>query len=282
MSPAPGTMGRIRLIVLLLILPLVLCLLPARVTSPLRVVFLEAIGPLQGAAFEGAGDVAATGGTLSEMFLAEERKRALGTAVSKLRNDLVSARQEVKALKERLKSVQNLEAKGLSYEKLSARVTAYDSVSMQRSVTVAAGRTDGLREGQAVCALGALVGRVQEVGPWHSRVRLITDPGSRIACRLSSTRAICVALGTGGRSLEIDWLDRHSEVKPGDTLVTASLTQIGEGPAMMPPNLPVANVTEVQRSAQDPLLLSVHASPRVPTERLEWVEIMIPSGGKND
>ena len=269
--------GRIRLIVLLVIIPLILCLLPASATAPLRIVFLEAIGPLQGAAFEAAGDMAATGGTLSEMFLAEERKRALGGAVSKLRNDLISARQEVKTLKERLESVRKLKAEDISYETLSARVTAYDSVSMQRSVTVSAGSTDGVMPGQAVCALGALVGRVREVGPWRSRVRLVTDPESRVACRLSSTRGICVAQGTGARTLRVDWLDRHSGVKPGDSLVTAMLERLGEGRTMMPPNLPVATVSEVTHSETDPLLLSVHAKPRVPTDRLEWVEIVIPS-----
>lgn len=277
MSPASGKTGRIRFIVFLLLLPLVLCLLPASVTSPLRVVFLEAIGPLQGAAFEAAGDVAATGGTLSEMFLEEERERALDGAVAKLRNDLISARQEVKTLKERLESVRKLKAEGISYETLSARVTAYDSVSMQRSVTVAAGSRNGIQPGQAVCALGALVGRVEEVGPWRSRVRLITAPGSRVACRLSRTRAICVVRGTGGKSLRVDWLDRHSTVKPGDNLVTARLERLGEGPATVPPNLPVGTITQVKRSKEDPILLSVHASPRVPTDRLEWVEIIIPS-----
>lgn len=270
-------MGGIRLIAFLLIIALILSLLPASVTAPLRVVFLETIGPLQGAAFEAAGDATATGGTLSEMFLDKERERALGGAVTKLRNDLIAAKQEARTLRQRLESVRKLKTDEISYETLSARVTGYDSVSTQRSVTIAAGSTDGVNEGQAVCALGAFVGQVEQVGPWRCQVKLITDPSSQIPCRLSSTGTICVAQGTAGRTLKVDWLDRHSPVKPGDSLVTARLESVGEGPALTPPGLPVANITETKRNKDDPLLMSVYAMPRVPTDRLEWVEIVMPS-----
>lgn len=277
--PVTARNGRIRLVLLLLILPLLL-FLPASFTAPLRVVFLEALGPVQRVAFEASGDAAATAGTLSEMFLEQERQRALDGAVTKLRNELAEARRRLASQKQRLDSIREVRAEELSCEVLSAPVTAYDSVPLQCSVTVGAGRTDGVREGQAVCALGALVGRVQQAGPWRSRVRLITDPGSQITCRVGASRTVCVLQGTGGKKLKLDWVDRHTQVKPDDPVVTARLEHVGDGPPRMPAGLPVATVVSVEHGRKNPLILAVEAEPLVPTDRLEWVEVLVPRGGR--
>jgi len=271
-----GQRERVKLLAALLAVPLVLFLLPARFTAPMRIVFTEAVGPLNGAAFNVSGDVLASSGTLRDMFLAQEQRRAFEKEITGLRNKLAAATEELRARQLRLESVEGLSVKEPSFFVLSAAVTAYDSSPSHRSITIGAGASDGVREGLAVCASGALVGLIVEVGPWHSRARLITDAGSAIACRVSRTRRLCIVQGTGGEKLNVEWLDRDSQVRVGELLVSARLAHVGEARCPVPEGLPTAAVVEVRRNAAEPLFLWVSAAPRVNLGRLECVEILVP------
>jgi len=256
---------------------LLLMLMPAELTAPFRVVFTEAVGPVQQVVYDAVGDTLATSGTVSEMFFAHQRDRLLGKEVLRLRNELVAAQQRLELQRVRLESMQKLELKGLAFTAISAPVTAYDSSPMHHSITIGAGSSDGVRKGMAVCALGALVGVIEEVGPWRSRARLITDAGSSIAARLSRTRQICILQGTGKESLSVEWLDRHSDVKPGDHVVTACLGRMGQPPCLIPDGLPLATVVSVGRDPTELHFLSVVAQAEVNLARLEAVEILVPT-----
>jgi len=268
--------NRLKLLLALVALSAFLFFMPARFTAPARVLFNEAVGPLETAAFQGAGDVLAAGGTLSDMFRGQDRRRALEREVLRLRNRNAALADELRRQRARLESLEKLDLNVLPGRIVRASVSAYDTSGMRRSISVRAGTTDGVGPGMAVSADGALIGVVREAGPWQSTVRLITDPESAVPCRLSRTREVCILQGTGGQDCVVDWISREAFAEPGDVVVTASLESVADGTLRLPDGLPAATITSVERDRLRPLFYAVRAAPRVNLNRLEEVEILIP------
>ncbi len=274
---------RLKLAAGLVAASLVLLAAPSRFTTPLRVVFHEVTGPAETVVYGGAGDALATGGSLGDLVLGRDRDRALRGEVSRLRNENVLLAEELRRLHEGLRSADWLELASFAFRAVRAPVSGYDLSESRRSIGVRAGTRDGVRPGLLVASEGALVGVVQESGPRQCRVRLITDPGSVVACRLGPDREVCLLLGGGAGRCRVDWLGRDSEVRPGDVLVSASL-DVGEGASEgtgtmdVPDGLPAGTVVSVRPDAMRPLFVEVWAAPRVELERLEYVEVLVPEG----
>jgi rod shape-determining protein MreC len=250
-------------------------LMPRRFTAPARVLFNEAVGPIQTGVFQGTGHTLAFTGTLAEMFLGEDRERALAREVARLRNHNIAFADRLRRQEQDLRSMKKLAAKAMVFKAVRARVASYDASAMHRSITARAGSRDGVAPGMAAAADGSLVGVVVEVGPRQSRIRLITDPDSAVPCRLSKTRDLCILQGTGGEDCSVDWIRRDGFVEPGDVLVSASLRVGPDSMLLIPDGLPAARAVAVRRDEMRPLFLAVQAEQMVNLNRLEGVEILI-------
>ncbi len=253
-----------------------LFLLPARFTAPARVLFNEAVGPAETAVYQGTGEILATTGTLTEMFLSEDRGRGLAREVRRLRNANVHLAEELMRRELRLRSMEKLELRRFPFRAVRAPVASYDTSAARRSVTVRAGRIQGVQPGLAAASDGALVGIVMEAGPLQCRVRLLTDPESVVPCRLSATRKLCILVGAAEPTFRVEWVDRDAFIESGDVLVTTSL-KVEPAPGLaLPDGLPAGTVKEVRPDPMHPLFYRVEAAPRVNLERLEEVEILVP------
>ncbi len=272
----PRAWKRLKLLLVFVGVAAFLLLMPSRFTAPARVLFNEAVGPLQTGLFQGAGKALAAGGTLSEMFRKRDLERKLLREVARLRNENDALTDQILRQGQALQSVAKLELKEVPFRAVRAPVASYDASAMRRSITVRAGTGDGVGAGMAVTAQGALVGIVMEAGPFQSRVRLITDPDSAVPCRLSPTRRLCILQGTGGQTCSVEWIDRDSFVEPGDVLVTASLHVDPRSKLRIQDGVPAATVLSVGPDRMRPLFFAVEAEPRVNLNRLEAVEIRIP------
>ncbi len=272
---------RLRLLATVLAIAALIFLLPARLTTPLRVVFTEAVGPAEEAVFQVGGDALSVSSTLSDAFFRQEEQKLLRTQVLELQNRIAMLEDLLILQQVRIDSMKGLmELKQFPFTALSVPVTAYESTALHESVTVAAGSRDGVTKGMAVCAAGALVGIVEHAWPWRSQVRLITDSSSVIPVRLVRSRRLCLLQGTGSDLMALQWVDRRTEVMAGDVAVTASAIQVGQKRQMYPEGLPAASVGEVSKDPFEPLFLKVTAAARVNLERLEAVEIIIPAPGR--
>ncbi|MFO8008271.1 MAG: rod shape-determining protein MreC [Candidatus Brocadiia bacterium] len=270
---------RLRLLIALVVVSAFLFLMPARFTAPARVVFEEAAGPAQTALYQGSGHALATTGTLTEMFLEQDRERALSREVVRLRSENAMLAEQLRRRQAALSSAEALEVKRFPVRAVRAPVAAYDATAARHSVSVRAGTRDGVGEGMAVTSMGALVGVVQRAGPSQCRVRLITDPQSVVPCRMARTRDLCLLTGTGGRTCLADWLERGAFVEPGDELVTTAL-EVEPAPGLrVPAGLPAGTVQKVEPDRMRPLFLRVQVQPGVNLRRLEAVEVLVPVGG---
>lgn len=126
------------------------------------------------------------------------------------------------------------------YTIAGARVTAVGDVTgTDWTVTINAGRRDGIKVDQLVLNDAGLVGTVESVSATSATVRLVCDPGSRIGARLESTRLLgAISGGDGPNTVTFTLYDASYQVRAGDRLVTFGSLDYAAG-------VPIGVVTKV-------------------------------------
>ncbi|MGZ4609446.1 MAG: rod shape-determining protein MreC [Actinomycetes bacterium] len=132
------------------------------------------------------------------------------------------------------------------YKVVPAQVIAIGSAqTFSWTVTIDAGRRDGIRPDMTVLNGDGLVGRVKTAGPTTATVLLAIDPDSSVGVRLEGSMEVGFTTGQGaarGSHLDLRLLDGQSRVARGDRLV--SFGSQGDRPYV--PGVPVGEVVSVQ------------------------------------
>ena len=111
------------------------------------------------------------------------------------------------------------------------------------TVTIDAGRNDGIEPDMSVINGEGLVGRVLKTTANTSTVVLIVDSSSAVGGRIAGTEEIGIVSGTGRQDeLEFQLLDPMADVRVDDALVTFG----SKGGRPFAPGLPIGQVTSVE------------------------------------
>ncbi len=138
------------------------------------------------------------------------------------------------------------------------------------TVDIDKGSSAGVEVGMPAVTSAGLVGRVTDVAPGRSRVRLISDPEFELGIRLSGTDAVAIARGTGhGQPLVVsEGIDITTPVAVGMLVTTSGIDR-----SVYPPDVPVGLVAEV---AVDPGLNQVLSiQPAASIDALSFVTILL-------
>jgi rod shape-determining protein MreC len=141
------------------------------------------------------------------------------------------------------------------------------------------GSQAGVYEGQPVLDADGLMGQVLEVGPFTSRVILITDQSHAVPAQLSRNGMRVVVEGIGDYSTVIlSYVALTADVQVGDLLVSSGLG------GRFPAGYPVATVYEVER-IDGSAFLTVKAQPEAKLNRSRHVLLVfddqsVSVGGK--
>jgi rod shape-determining protein MreC len=264
------TRAQRRAVILLLLLSVVLITLDHRgdafggvrdaahsVVDPAQQGVTTLVAPV-GRFFGGLGDIGDSGDRIS--------------ALEKENDELRRQLREGELTGSRAAELQRLEllAGQAQFTVLPATVTGLGpSIGFEWTVTVDAGRRDGVRADQTVVDSDGLVGRVKDVGASSSTVVLAVDPGSAVGVRLAGGNALGVAAGNGLGPLTFTPLDPATRVKVGDRLVTGPY-----GGSTYVPGLPVGEVTAVSGDPGAPAREAT-VSPYVSFGSLDLVGIVL-------
>ncbi|WP_431982647.1 rod shape-determining protein MreC [Streptomyces qinglanensis] len=213
----------------------------------------------------------------------------VGNAVAAVRDSgarhdrLSRLEQENAALRQKLGSSDRNRARAKELDKLlktagaggygvkGAQVVAIGAAQgFSWTVTIDAGREDGLRRDMTVLNGDGLVGRLTTVGPSSSTVLLANDPDFTVGTRMEKSNELGFATGRGGDALSVQLLNGKAEVKKGDRLVTFGSSD--DKPFV--PGVPVGEVTKVNRHQGD-LTRTVRVRPYVGFTRLDVVGIVV-------
>lgn len=235
------TRGQRRAVVLLLVLSVVLVTVDHRggAFSGLRAATRSVFDPVQqgvttlvapvGRFFGGLGDLGDSRGRISEL----ERQNA--DLQRRLReSELTGSRAD------ELSRLELLAGQGQFTVVPATVVGVGPSLGFEWTVTVDAGRRDGVRPDLTVVNGDGLVGRVKQVTDSSAVVVLAADPGSSVGVRLAGGRQLGVASGNGLGPFSFAPLDPQTRVKVGDRLVTGPY-----GGSTYVAGVPVGEVTAV-------------------------------------
>jgi rod shape-determining protein MreC len=113
-----------------------------------------------------------------------------------------------------------------------------------RKVIIDRGSQNDVQPGQPVVDDRGVVGQVTRVYPWLSEVTLVTDKGQFVPVQnvRNGLRAVIGGTGSDG-TLELRFVPLQADYQSGDELVTSGIDGV------YPAGLPVAKVTQVERSA---------------------------------
>lgn len=230
-----------------------------RVIEILRTGVVDAAGTVFDLFSRPAATVADGLDELDAMLVVHTRNERLRHDNAQLRKWQAVAEQlahENDALRDLLKAVPDPQARFVT-----ARVIADSAGPFVHMVLVNAGRSHGIRNGQAVINHEGLVGRVLGAGEHTARVLLLTDLNSRVPVVLETSRARAILKGDNSSSPQLAFLEADARVKPGDRIVTS-----GEG-GMFPPALAVGIVSSVDEGR-------AAVQPFVVWNRLEYVTVL--------
>lgn len=192
------------------------------------------------------------------MRLHEENARLREENARLLRWQMVA--RQLEAENDGLKALLNYApAPTASY--VTGRVVADTGGAFAHSILMLAGRSDGMRKGQAVVTGEGLVGRVAEVGARASRVLLLTDINSRIPVMVGEGRQRAILAGENTDRPRLIYLPANAGVTPGDLVTTSGVA------GAFPMGLPVGVVASVEDGV-------VRVAPFVQRDRLEMVRAL--------
>jgi rod shape-determining protein MreC len=167
------------------------------------------------------------------------RVEALGTAFAD-KEALLRANEELEAQLGRLRELESrlFEAEAenerlrdlLGFQDTSpgeyrvAEVYGRDPSKWFSSVSITAGRDQGIQPDAAVVCQAGLVGRILALGDNESTVLLLTDPESGVGAVVQRSRDLGVVLGGGGpNTLTARFFSKDADVQVGDLIVTSGM-----------------------------------------------------------
>jgi len=165
------------------------------------------------------------------------------------------------------------------FDQVHAVVLTKPLNAIDQSVTIGAGRSDGLREGSVVVSpTGGLVGTVDRTFAHVAHVTLLTDNQSAVtAMDLTSPTAVGIIQPGGGGSdvLVLDLVSKAKYVAANDTIITAGSIGKDKLPSMFPRGIPIGTVTSESSNDINPFK-NIQVKPLVDFSSLQSVIVLVP------
>ncbi|NQT94872.1 MAG: rod shape-determining protein MreC [Candidatus Omnitrophica bacterium] len=156
-----------------------------------------------------------------------------------------------------------LEFKTKSHFKLiAARIIGKDPSNLSDTVVIDQGKHQKIKKGTVIISEAGLVGSVYTCSSNVSRVRLITDPNSRISAIISRTRQLGMLYGTSTSLCRLRYLPLDSDIEVGDEIITSGFSDA------YPKGILVGKVVKIIKEPRG-LSLSALVKPAVDISKAE-------------
>jgi rod shape-determining protein MreC len=147
------------------------------------------------------------------------------------------------------------------------------------TIRIASGAADGIRKNRAVISPDGLVGKTIEVSRHTATVLLVCDPACRVSARISRTDTFGLVRGRGvnlrGHPVaRMDFIDKDSEVRIGDEVVTSGLSSEG---GVSPMGVHIGYVVKVHRDSSG-LFQYADIAPSATVSLLDYLFVVSESG----
>ena len=149
---------------------------------------------------------------------------------------------------------------------MPARVVSLDPDNSRRFITIDRGSSSGIKTGQAVVSSGVLIGTVDEINDYSSKIFLVSDPEFRIRAVGQDGRAQGIIRGQIGQGYIFEKIAQGETISQGEQVVTAGSGQVPQGVLL-------GTVETVNRS-DNSIFQSANVKPLIDLNNLELVFII--------
>jgi rod shape-determining protein MreC len=193
-------------------------------TSFVRVWLLDSLGPVEKVVDLGAGGIEKVWGGYFALVGEHRENLRLHSENDSLQLEL-SKRQEDALELTRLHKLLDMRS-NISGGTIAARIIGRSPASGSQTLTIDRGRSSGIVRDSTVLTAEGVVGRAIAVGNDYSTIQLILDSQSAVGFMDRSSRKLGILKGTGGVTLEMEYIEDDNEIKQGDELITSGQDQI--------------------------------------------------------
>lgn len=177
--------------------------------------------PIQAAFHWGAESVSSSTARFSDLWQADLENQKLRAELQQAQLTLQKL-SELDLENERLRKLLELKSKA-PFRLQTAQIVGRDVNPFFHTVEINAGEAEGIERGMAVVCDQGVVGRILRVGRSSSTVLLVTDLNSRVDGVIQRSRVQVIVGGAASGDLRLHLLPRRSDIRPGDTIVTAGV-----------------------------------------------------------
>ncbi len=135
--------------------------------------------------------------------------------------------------------------------------------------TISRGENDGLAKGQFVLGDNSVIGTISDVKPRTAKVKLFTDPASRIAVRIGNLNIDRLMEGAGKDEAKIRHLRTKLKIRVGDKVLA------GKKPGFLDASMIIGVVTRCERDDINPSIWDITVKPVCDIERLNSITVII-------
>lgn len=185
--------------------------------------------------------IADTKAIITYKFILNENLR-LKKEIYELKRNFLN-QEELRQENGRLKKLLSFKEQS-QFSSVAAKVIGMDVQNWTRAIIINKGSRQNIKVGNVVITELGLVGKVVEVSNATSKVMLINDPDSSVACVIQRSREEGLASGTLLGGVIIRYLEIDSDVEIGDDVLTSGLTD------NYPASIPIGKVEKIIEEQQ--------------------------------
>jgi len=201
-----------------------------------------------------------------------------------LRNELANVKQQLASEREKVDKLSGLRGRSVwkGADLVLADVISASVADSHCRLLVNRGANDGLSPGQFVLGDQSIIGTISDVEPRTARIRLITDPESKIPVRIaahadspssdadsSQEQAVGIMQGRGGGSARIPLLPATCNVAEGCVVYARKMPGLLDTPTI------TAAVTHCRRDGENPLVWDITVEPACDLQQLQQVTVIV-------
>jgi len=201
---------------------------------------------------------------LSENVVSRRKFTQLQNHLANLQAQLNEARQKINQIAG-IKNRFGLEgAKIIIADVITASIDA-----LHCEIIINRGQIDGITTDMFVIADNSIIGKISHVSNKTAKVKLVTDPASRLPVRVNDLNTEKILKGAGNNTAKIELLQTSYKINTGDYVYAGKKAGCLDKPMV------IGKIKKYQRDEENSLLWDITVQPSCNIKKLNFVAVII-------
>jgi cell shape-determining protein MreC len=189
---------------------------------------------------------------------------------NQLRNHLVNITEQRNHAQKEVEKLSGLRVKP-AWERINFVLADVITVSEgpQNELIINRGAEDSLVAGQFVLGDNSIIGTISGVSARRAKVKLFTDPTSKIPVKVDQLDVVRIMQGAGGGSAKIQLLQINHKVNKG------SIVLADKKPGFLDVPMIIGKIAQCKRDDKAPSLWDITVEPVCDIQRLKYIAVIV-------